>query len=96
MECILHAFALMTNLNYHKKILIIDQNFGHLYQFRELLSKAGFQVMTAKDPETALKLMSVSSFDYLITNLKNNKNDGDNDGDKSLSILKEIVAGKII
>ena len=53
-----------------KSILIVDNEFKGLLDFRTALSKAGYQVMTAMDYSTVEKLMEVTSFDYILFNVE--------------------------
>jgi len=52
-----------------KRILIVDNEYKGLLEFRTALSKAGYQIITAMDGSTVEKLMEVTSFDYILLNI---------------------------
>ncbi len=52
-----------------KRILIVDNDYKGLLEFRSSLSKAGYHIMTAMDHNTVEKLMEVTNFDYILFNV---------------------------
>ncbi len=60
----------MPEKTIHKKVLIVDANLDGLLSFRNILSRAGFQIMTAANLQVAEELISVSQCDYVLMHVK--------------------------
>lgn len=53
-----------------EQILIIDSNTYSLKKLREILTKAGYNIMTVTNFESALSICSKIKIDYIIINQK--------------------------
>lgn len=67
----------------NEKILVIDDEPGILYVFKELLTTKGFKVKTASGGEEGLELFKSEPFDLVVTDIRMPKTDG-------LEVMKQV------
>ena len=70
------------------KILIIDDEENIRFTFEDFFSDEGFEVTTAEDYDEALKMINVSGFDLILTDIKLK-------GKSGIDILKEVKIRKL-
>jgi PleD family two-component response regulator len=56
-----------------KKILLYNEDIEALSQIRKIFVREGCEVITASNWDTAVKLLSNISIDYIVMNVKNEK-----------------------
>jgi len=61
-----------------KRILVVDDDYTILVAFRKFLEKDGYEIITERNPRSALEKIGTEKFDLLITDIRMHEMPGAN------------------